>query len=885
MVPIVIICVLFSIEIYNSKQEILLQGVDQKLAMAARMAKAILPSDYHDLISGKDSVSKTSYIQTVNKFNHICTDMNLQYIWSNLKINNDIYFTTATSPGKNIAQQDHASFFERHNDPKAFKEVFSTMNPVIKEFHNEWGHGRMILIPFYDQQKRQYCFGASMGVEEVDNLLRKTVINVMTISALILLAGIFVCYFFARALSRPVRQLTSFAKGIATGHSAETIQAGGCKELISLGQSINTMNHSIQEKMIRLQENEERYRCLFYNNNTVMLIINPKNGDIVDANSAAVSFYGWNIEDLTARKITDINTLPKKQIFQNMQQVKQHERQYFSFQHRLSNGDVRDVEVYSGPIQLNNRKLLLSVVHDSTRRKQTEKILQEKERFQEALLNDMHTFVAVLDTSGGVIFVNNTPLKLSRLKLEDVIGKKFFDAPWWTHSDKVKNMVMQDIEQCASGKSMVHDIQIQIADGSLMWIEYSMHPIFDQHGVVQYLIPEGRDISNRKDMETRLLHAQKMEAIGTLAGGIAHDFNNVLFSMIGFLELSMEDIGQDSEVYDNLKEVLIGAHRAKKMVKQILTFSSDSGGKKKPIKIQPVVKEAIALLKTSIPSTVEIRHNMDTDCGPVLADSTKIHQLIMNLATNAYYAMRKKGGVLELNLTEEEIGSENTDLNIDPGLYLKLTVRDTGHGMKNQTLEKIFDPYFSTKGPAKGTGMGLAVVYGIIKEHDGGIKVSSEFGKGSVFHVYLPRIKRRSVEQQVALLPEAAITGTEHIMFVDDEEHIVRMMRKALERLGYKVTACTSSLKALEIFKAEPDNYDLVITDMTMPGLTGSQLGRRLKAIRPEIPVIISTGFSEMMDEDKAKNMGFSAYIMKPISKNQIAITIQKVLDREEEKS
>jgi CheY-like chemotaxis protein/anti-sigma regulatory factor (Ser/Thr protein kinase) len=369
-----------------------------------------------------------------------------------------------------------------------------------------------------------------------------------------------------------------------------------------------------------------------------------------------------------------------------------------------------------------------------------------------------------------------------------------------------------------------------------------------------------------------------MEAIGTIAGGIAHDFNNVLYSIIGYTELTMDDVPDGSLAQSNLKEVLNGALRAKDMVKQILAFSRKADTAKKPIKVQSVVAEALKFLRTSIPSTIEIRRNIDADCGPILADSTQIHQVIMNLATNAYQAMLEKGGVLELTLMKEQIGSDDSGPDLNAGTYLKLTVSDTGRGIDEAVMKKIFDPYFTTKGPGEGTGMGLAVAHGIVKDHGGDIKVYSKLGEGTTFSVYLPLIKSRPVEQKTATA-ELAPTGTEHILFVDDEEYLVFMTQQILERLGYRVTSRTSSVEALEAFKAKPDEYDLVITDMTMPNMTGVELSARLKEIKPDIPIILCTGFSEMIDEDKAKNMGIKAYIMKPILKDEIGGAIRKVLD------
>ena len=389
-----------------------------------------------------------------------------------------------------------------------------------------------------------------------------------------------------------------------------------------------------------------------------------------------------------------------------------------------------------------------------------------------------------------------------------------------------------------------------------------------------------RDITEHKKLETQLQQAQKMEAIGALAGGIAHDFNNALYSIIGYTDLTMNDVPEGSLAQSNLKEVLIAANRAKDMVKQILTFSRQTETEKKPVKVQSVVKEAIELLKTSIPTTIDIRQNIDEDCKPVMADPTQIHQVVMNLATNAYHAMREKGGVLAIDVAEEEISMDDSASYTDfhSGTYIKLTVSDTGHGMDKAVMEKIFDPYFTTKPVGQGTGMGLSTIHGIVKSHGGNIKVYSEPGKRTVFCVYFPLIETKPVEPAIVYTGPVQ-KGSERILFVDDEEQIVSMVKQTLERLGYQVAARTSSPDALEAFRAGSDKFDLVITDMTMPNMTGVELAPKLLEIRPDIPIILCTGFSELTDANKAKASGIREFVMKPVVKDQIARIIRKVLD------
>jgi CheY-like chemotaxis protein/anti-sigma regulatory factor (Ser/Thr protein kinase) len=317
-------------------------------------------------------------------------------------------------------------------------------------------------------------------------------------------------------------------------------------------------------------------------------------------------------------------------------------------------------------------------------------------------------------------------------------------------------------------------------------------------------------------------------------------------------------------------------------VKQILAFSRQAEMERAPIKIQLVVKEALRLLRASLPTTISITRNINEECGPVLADPTSIHRIVMNLCTNAYHAMREKGGQLKVTLEETTIADSDRDripaLDLNPGRYLKLTVSDTGHGMSHDVQEKIFDPYFTTKPPGEGTGMGLAVVHGIVKSYGGDIFVQSEIGKGTIFQLYFPRIESES-ESVESLSVEPAQGGHERILLVDDEVQIVHMLKQMLEHLGYQVTGRTSSIEALQAFKVQPDNFDLIISDQTMPNLTGDQLAEELMRIRKEIPVIICTGFSEKITEEKAKRSGIRAFLMKPVIKQKLASTIREVLE------
>ncbi len=381
------------------------------------------------------------------------------------------------------------------------------------------------------------------------------------------------------------------------------------------------------------------------------------------------------------------------------------------------------------------------------------------------------------------------------------------------------------------------------------------------------------------NLERMLQQAQKMEAIGTLAGGIAHDFNNILSPILIQTEMALMDLPEDSLIRLNLEDVLDAGNRARELVKQILAFSRQGEEERTAFKVSSVVKDALKLLRATLPTTVEIKQDIQADSEMVMADATQIHQVLMNLCTNASQSMQAKGGVLV-------VGLEHVDLNptavatipdLEPGSYLKLRVSDTGEGMDRTTQERIFDPYFTTKEKIGGTGMGLSVVHGIIRSYEGAITVESELAKGTTFWVYLPCLER--VRPMKSIETEPLPTGNESILLVDDEKAIIDAIQQMLERLGYQVVARTSGMEALEVFRSQPDSFDLLLTDQTMQGMTGEALAKKIMAIRSDIPIVLCTGFSHNIDEEKAKSMGIRKFIMKPVLAREMAVIIRRLLD------
>jgi PAS domain S-box-containing protein len=416
-------------------------------------------------------------------------------------------------------------------------------------------------------------------------------------------------------------------------------------------------------------------------------------------------------------------------------------------------------------------------------------------------------------------------------------------------------------------------------DGSSVWLSVNLKTVTDKNGNLVYYEGTAQDINDRKVLESRLLQAQKMEAIGTMAGGIAHDFNNILASIMGYTELTMSRISNNNNLNRYLQQVLNACGRAKNLISQILTFSRQQEKEVKPIMVGPLVKEALKLLRASIPATIEIETEIYSDTRAVNADPIQVHQVIMNLCTNAAYEMRDRGGILGIALRDVEVAERNSELDPDirPGRYVELKVSDTGRGIGKDIINRIFDPFFTTKKKGEGTGLGLSVVYGIVKECGGTISVASEPGQGSSFTVLLPAIETPSLLHETAV--EQVPRGSESVLFVDDEEAIVDMGQDLLESLGYTVITCVSAMAALAIFRSRPAGFDVVVTDMTMPGMTGADLALEILKIRPDVPIMLCTGYSELISEDEAKQMGIREFIMKPYSVKEMAQAVRRALD------
>ncbi|MEW5908664.1 MAG: PAS domain S-box protein [Thermodesulfobacteriota bacterium] len=543
----------------------------------------------------------------------------------------------------------------------------------------------------------------------------------------------------------------------------------------------------------------------------------------------------------------------------------------YSFRGIKKNKEVIFVEIFGSSILYEGRPAATGTMLDITERMRTQK---ELKRLAEAVRQASEGIV-ITRVDGSIEYANPAFEKITGHPLDEVVGK----TPRFLKSGHQDSSFYKNLwDTILSGYRWEGRMVNKRKNGTLYTADCFISPVKNQEGSVLNFVWITRDITTQLDLERRIAQSQKLESIGTLAGGIAHDFNNILSAVIGYTELALNEAQKESRLEKYLLEVHKAGTRAKDLTKQILTFARHTDGEVKPVRVDVITKEALKLIRSTTPTFIEIRHHIQSD-SLVMADPTRIHQVLMNLCTNACHAMEKAGGILEVSLTDVLLGSDFTKQRpeVTPGDYLKLTVSDTGHGIHPDQLGKIFEPFFTTKKPGEGTGMGLSIVHGIVTGYGGTITVESNVGKGSLFTAFLPVTKTAVMPKPFVL--EKLPIGTERIFFIDDELSLMQMNSQALEGLGYTVTARTSSIEALEIFKIMPDDFDIVITDMTMPNMTGDKLATEMIKVRPDIPIILCTGFSKKISEEKAAEIGIRAFAMKPISPNELAKIVRTIFD------
>ncbi|MGK5093268.1 response regulator [Deltaproteobacteria bacterium TL4] len=648
-----------------------------------------------------------------------------------------------------------------------------------------------------------------------------------------------------------------------------------------LAQTNIELQHEIlahQQTEEKLKDSEVKFRSISTAAQDAIVMIDEQSS-VLFWNGAAERIFGYTQEEIIGKEFAQYLPLSSYAA-----EINQGELKAFSIvnQETVSgktieltgigkNGIKIPVELSLSTVKIKDKWNTIGILRDITERKKTE---EERNRLATAV-EQAAEHIAITNVEGIIEYINPAFEQVTGYSYGEVIGKSASILKSGKHDEAFYKKMWETINQ---GEVWNGHVINRKKDGTLFEEEMTISPIRNEKGKIINFVAVKYDVTHEVQLEEQLRQSQKLEALGTLAAGIAHDFNNMLFAIKGYVSIVKNNLPHNTENYSDLCEIETAANRAADLVRQILTFSRQDDQKNKPVVIVPVIKEALKMMRATVPSTIEIRAQINENCGPIMGSLTQIHQVIINLCTNATHAMKKSGGILSVQLKQvTPSAQERFTYELKEGPYLMLVVEDTGVGIPPEIRDRIFDPFFTTKRVGEGTGMGLAVTHGIVKQHKGVVTVDSTVGKGTAFKIYFPVIdKQPYITERPSISSD--ITGNERILVVDDEVILAKLVRKMLEQQGYQVTAMMEPHKALKLFRSDPSKFDLIITDQTMPLMTGEQFAKEIISIRSDIPIVLITGLSDAKMKKNTRSPGVQRIMRKPLDADNLGVMIKELL-------
>jgi PAS domain S-box-containing protein len=833
----------------SQKKEIL-EDIDTKLYNNAIALKYMLPDDIHDRAIDPQAISINEDKYIANKLTKLVNEAGFKYTYTIIKREGKLFFIVSDIVADPENERGTFYYYEYENPGQSFIDAFEKDIPTYITVVDKWGVVRTAIVPEMSPGGIKYLACVDYDIGYVNKLLRKNSIkSILTI-------------LFFLVLALPI---------------------------------IRSYTNSYKEFHTNLSESEDRYRLMAENVADVIWTMDM-NLKYTYISPSIQQLRGYTAEEAMSQSVQEITPNSLDGIFNLLSDKiglieagdsKGLEPVTFELEQNCANGEKiwthNNARILTDP---DSRPIsILGTTRDITTNVLAEKSLKESEDKYRNIVQYAPTGIYEFDMENlKFTSVNDVMCEFTGYSESDFLKLNPFDLL----TEKSKEVLGKLIENVFANtpEELAAEYKMKGKNQKEFWVLVNSK-FFYEEGIPKRAMAVVHDLTNirraeeeRRRLEIQLQQNHKMEAIGTLAGGIAHDFNNILSGIIGYTQLAEMDLDNSMQLKKHLRKIAAGIQRASALVEQILTFSRQTDSQNIPTTVSVILKEVLSLIRSSIPVSIEINKNITTK-AKIMADPTQIHQVIMNLCTNAYQSMSKTGGILTVGLHEIQIPDAEiiTDLNMPPGKYLKLEIGDNGYGMEEKILMKIFDPYFTTKEKVKGTGLGLSTVNGIVQKHKGFIQVNSKIGEGTIFQVYLPVLE----DDELAELPEKneekVATGTESIMLVDDENDILDTLKALLVRIGYKVSTFNNGESAFKAFINSPKKFDLIITDMTMPRMTGDKLSQEILKTKADIPIIICTGYHDSFTEEEAMAIGIKSYVQKPVRGMELSKIIRDLLD------
>ncbi len=915
---------------YNRSQDYI-ETTDARLLTAAEMLREIDGSNYHDQINGPTSISKEQFDSIVKRNDDLCRRLHLQYLWSVLQINDQLVFTSATHSNIDDPSSPVGSFFEVHRDPKSFSPALgSEMKPTFSTFNNEWGMGRQVLIPSKDSHGRTYILGASLQMVEYDAMIRQTILVSVAIGLGIMVCSLLLTLMLTRRLTEPIIQLTSAADQMSSGDLEIVLPSAWTRELQSLSRSLDKMRQGLKQQIKSLRESRD-----LLNASQQISKIGGWEWDVKEQSM----FWTDEVYRIHGLSPADTQTGSTDHIQKSILCYDLADRPIIqaAFQDCIEKGKPYDLDLPFTTMQGERRwirtkaeavtqngevVLVVGNMMDITERKMAEDALRMSEQKYRLLVENANDIVYSLTPDGTFIYVSPTWTRFLGHAISEVENHPFqsFIYP----EDLPACLEFLDKTIKTGEKQSGIEYRARHKDGTWHWHTSNAATIKNEDGIVVSYIGIARDISERKKAEesilasqvelhrlleetkrsrqallsvvedqkraeaekemiqNQLLQSQKMESVGRLAGGMAHDFNNLLGVIMGHAETALATIAPDQSGYQDLLEILTASERSADLIRQLLTFSRKQIISPRILNINDSISNLLKMLKRLIGEDIELVWQPGSDLKPVLIDPSQLDQVLINLMVNARDAIP---GVGKIAIKTGSVLVDERDVSqfkgMDSGQYLLLTVSDNGCGMDDATLSHLFEPFFTTKEVGKGTGLGLATIFGIIKQNNGNIYVSSKPGEGTTFNIYLPVCDAEVVPDHPHQEEVAPRRGSEKILMVEDEEALLQLGVDALEDSGYTVLAANTPEEALRLMQEHSVSVDLIITDVVMPKMNGKELVKQIRLLHPGIKCLFMSGYTADIIADQGVLDKDIFFIQKPFSLNSLTVMARQVLEND----